>query len=46
MGYVGLKTVIDAMQVKEVPKRIDTGVKLVTKDILEDPEVKELLRYQ
>lgn len=46
MGYEGLKAVVKVIRGQEVPKRIDTGVKLVTRENLETPEIKELLRYQ
>jgi ABC-type sugar transport system substrate-binding protein len=34
---------VDSLQGKQVEKKIDTGVMLVTKDNLESPEVKMLL---
>ena len=43
MGYEGVKAAVDAMNGKEVPKRIDTGVTVVTMDNLDTPEVQKLL---
>jgi ribose transport system substrate-binding protein len=43
MGYLGVRTMVDHLQGKNVEKKIDTGVMLVTKDNLETPEVKTLL---
>lgn len=44
MGYEGVKAVIARIDGQEVPRRIDTGVKLVTKDNLETPEIQALLK--
>jgi ribose transport system substrate-binding protein len=46
MGYVGVKAVIAKLEGKEVRKRIDTGVELVTRERLEEPEIKALLNLQ
>lgn len=43
MGYEGVKTVLDAIQGQDVPKRIDTGVTVVTPENINDAEVQELL---
>jgi ribose transport system substrate-binding protein len=43
MGYLGVKAIVDHLQGKPVQKRIDTGVTLVTPDIMEDPQIQELL---
>lgn len=43
MGYLGVRTMVDHLLGKNVEKKIDTGVMLVTKDNLEMPEVKTLL---
>lgn len=43
MGYEGVKTAIDVLQGKDVSKRIDTGVEVVTKENLNDPEIQKLL---
>jgi ribose transport system substrate-binding protein len=44
MGYEGVKCLIDKINGKEVPKRIDTGVKLITKDNIDTPEIQALLK--
>ena len=46
MGYEGVKTIVAKLDGKEVPKHIDTGVELVTKERLDEPEIKELLNLQ
>jgi len=46
MGYEGIKTIVAKLDGKEVPKHIDTGVELVTKERLDEPEIKELLNLQ
>ena len=43
MGYQGVKAAIDHINKKEVPKRIDTGVTIVTKENLNQPDVQKLL---
>jgi len=43
MGYDGVRLAIDAIQGKEVEKRVDTGVTLVTMDNFNDPEIQKLL---
>lgn len=43
MGYQGVKTLIDHLDGKEVPRRIDTGVTLITKENLHTPQIKKLL---
>ncbi|MHC4286048.1 MAG: ABC transporter substrate-binding protein [Planctomycetota bacterium] len=44
MGYEGVKAVLARIEGKEVPRRIDTGVNLVTKDNMATPEIQALLR--
>ena len=44
MGYEGVKAAIAKLDGKEVPKRIDTGVTLVTKENLQTPQIQALLR--
>jgi ribose transport system substrate-binding protein len=44
MGYLGVKTMVDHLQGRPVEKRIDTGVQLVTRDVMSDPAIKELLQ--
>lgn len=46
MGYIGVKTVIAKLDGKKVPKIIDTGVELVTKERLAEPKIKALLNLQ
>lgn len=43
MGYLGVMTMYEHLQGQTVPKRIDTGVYLVTKENMEEPEIKEIL---
>ena len=43
MGYLGVMTVAKHLRGESVEKRVDTGVTLVTKENMEQPEVKELL---
>lgn len=46
MGYEGVRAVIAKLDGKEVPKRIDTGVELVTKERLAEAKIKDLLNLQ
>ena len=46
MGYIGVKTLVDKINGKEVPKSIDTGVELITVERLEEPKIKALLNLQ
>lgn len=43
MGYQGVKAAIDHIEGREIPKRIDTGVTIVTQENLNDPDVQALL---
>lgn len=43
MGYLGVMTMVDHLEGKKVEKRIDTGVALVTKENMAQPEIAELL---
>jgi len=43
MGYDGVKTLVDKLNGKTPERRIDTGVKLVTKENLASPEIQQLL---
>jgi len=43
MGYEGVRLAVQAAQGKEVPKRVDTGVTVVTKQNLDSPAIKALL---
>ena len=44
MGYLGVKTIVAHIHGSPVEKRIDTGVRLVTRERMNDPDAKELLR--
>jgi len=46
MGYEGVKTLVASLQGKQVSKRIDTGVRLITRENLNTPEIKKLLDPQ
>lgn len=43
MGYEGVKSIVDAKAGKKVAKRIDTGVAVVTKENMDQPEMSKLL---
>lgn len=43
MGYLGAKTLIDHIQGKPVEKKVDTGVEVITKERLTEPEIRNLL---
>ncbi len=43
MGYEGVKLVVATLEGKQVERRVDTGVELVTKDRLDEPAIKALL---
>jgi ribose transport system substrate-binding protein len=43
MGYLAVKTLVEHIRGQPVEKRIDTGVRLVTRAVMNDPDVKELL---
>jgi len=46
MGYEGVKLAVRAVRGDRasIPKRVDTGVTVVTKENLDSPEVQELLK--
>ncbi len=44
MGSLAVRTLIDVIQGKEVARRIDTGVHLVTRANMKEPEMARLLR--
>ena len=46
MGYEGVKAIVRHLKGEAVPKEVDTGVELVTRDRLSDPRIKELLDSQ
>jgi ribose transport system substrate-binding protein len=43
MGYLGVRYAVDAVHGKSVPKRVDTGVYVVTRENLDSPEIQKLL---
>jgi ribose transport system substrate-binding protein len=44
MGYLGVKTLVDHIKGVKVERRIDTGVRIVTRDTMDTPEMKELMQ--
>jgi ribose transport system substrate-binding protein len=44
MGYLAVKTLVSHIKGEPVEKRIDTGVHLATKDNMNEPAMKELLK--
>jgi ribose transport system substrate-binding protein len=44
MGYLGVKTLVSHIKGETVERRIDTGVRVVSRSDMETPEVKELLK--
>ncbi len=44
MGYHAVKTLVSHLRGQQVERRIDTGVRLVTADVMDQPDVKELLQ--
>jgi ribose transport system substrate-binding protein len=43
IGYVGVLTLAKHLRGEKIERRIDTGVRLVTRENMEQPEIKELL---
>ena len=43
MGYLSVKTMVDHLQGRPVPKTVDTGVVLVTAETLADPAIQALI---
>jgi ribose transport system substrate-binding protein len=43
MGYLGVKTMVSHLKGDKVERRVDTGVRLITRDTMDQPEMKELL---
>jgi ribose transport system substrate-binding protein len=43
MGYLGVVTAVKHLKGEKVEKRIDTGVSLITRENMDQPEMKELL---
>jgi ribose transport system substrate-binding protein len=44
MGYLGVKTMVAHLDGQPVERRIDTGVRVVTREAMDTPEIKELLQ--
>jgi ribose transport system substrate-binding protein len=44
MGYLAVKTLVAHIRGEKVQRRIDTGVRLVTPESMDQPDVKELLQ--
>jgi ribose transport system substrate-binding protein len=42
MGFLCVKTIVDYIRGKKVPSRIDTDVHLITRENLNDPDIKKL----
>jgi len=43
MGYLGVMTIVQALNHEKVPKRVDTGVVMITRENMDEPEMKDLL---
>jgi ribose transport system substrate-binding protein len=43
MGYLGVKTMVAHLKGETVERRVDTGVQLVSRENMDQPEMKELL---
>jgi ribose transport system substrate-binding protein len=43
MGYLAVKTMVQHLKGEEVPRSIDTGVHLVTRDVMDQPDMKALI---
>ncbi len=46
MGYEGVKAIIRHLQGKQVDKEVDTGVELITRERLQDPQIQKLVQSQ
>jgi ribose transport system substrate-binding protein len=44
MGYLGVKTMVAHLHGEQVERRIDTGVHLVTRETMDQPDTKELIQ--
>jgi ribose transport system substrate-binding protein len=44
MGYLGVKTIVAFLNKQPIEKKVDTGETLVTKENMDQPEIKELLQ--
>lgn len=43
MGYLGVMTIVSAINKEKVPKKVDTGVQVATRENMDTPEIKELI---
>jgi ribose transport system substrate-binding protein len=43
MGFLSVKTMVDHLQGRPVPKSVDTGVVLVTAETLSDPAIQAVI---
>ena len=43
MGYLGVKLMVEHLRGEKIERRVDTGVYLVTKENMDEPEIKSLL---
>ncbi len=43
MGYEGVRAMIEHLQGKEVPATMDTGVRLITRENLDQPEIQKMI---
>ena len=43
MGFVGVHSIVKHLKKETVEKRIDTGVRLITRDRMNDADARELL---
>jgi ribose transport system substrate-binding protein len=43
MGYLSLRTMVDHLRGRQVPRTVDTGVLMVTRDNVDDPKIREVI---
>jgi ribose transport system substrate-binding protein len=43
IGYLGVTTIVQHIRGEQVPGRIDTGSTLITRENLDQPEIRELI---
>jgi ribose transport system substrate-binding protein len=46
MGYEGVRTSVAIIQGKSYPRKLDTGVKMITRENVDDPDQARLLKLQ
>ena len=44
MGYLGVKTIVAHLKGEQVDRRVDTGARVASRENMEQPDVKEILR--